>query len=97
MSEIKNDIKNHPDLKSLINESPHQTQIVVKESAAMIKHLHKQIMAALEKNPGNMILNLLNNNNKQTISSKADINQRFDTQIHILDDLKNMINLDKHT
>lgn len=52
-------------------------------------------MPALGKNLGNMIIGSISHNKKQKIGLKADINQRFDTQIHILDDLTNSINLDQ--
>ena len=52
-------------------------------------------MPSLEKKVGDMISESINHNNKQVLGLKADMNQRFDTQIHILDDLTNRINLDQ--
>ena len=42
-----------------------------------------------------MIIESTSHNNKQVLGLKADMNQRFDTQIHILDDLTTRINLDQ--
>lgn len=52
-------------------------------------------MPALENNIGKMMIDSFNHDNKQLFGLKVDINQRFDTQIHILDDLINKINLDQ--
>lgn len=56
--------------------------------------MQKQTIPALEKNLGNMIIDSFNHDNKQVQSLQADMNQRFDTQVHILDDLTHRINLD---
>lgn len=95
ISEIKNVIKHHSELQNLHNEALHQTQLVVIDSASWIKHLRKQSIPCLKKILGNMSIDSVNHNNKQILGLKTDINQRFDTQIHILDDLTKMINLDQ--
>ena len=95
ISEIKTFVTNHSALQSLHNKALHQTQLIMKESASLIKHLHKESIPSLEKKVGDMISESINHNNKQVLGLKADMNQRFDTQIHILDDLTNRINLDQ--
>lgn len=61
----------------------------------MIEHLHQQIIPPLEKDLGDMVIEYVDQNNKKLLGLKADIKQRFDTQIHILNHLTKMINLDQ--
>ena len=51
ISEIKTFVKNNSDLQSMHNRALHQTQVIMKESASLIQHIHKKMCAIFrEKN-----------------------------------------------
>ena len=55
ISEIKTFVKNNSDLQSMHNRALHQTQVIMKESASLIQHIHKKSMPSLEKKIEDMI------------------------------------------
>ena len=71
----------------------HQTQIVVKESATLLKHVHVNSLPNLEKQLGNMIIDSINQHATQILALRGDVSQRSDTQIHVMDDLANRNNM----
>lgn len=76
----KNERKSHSRLKKVHNKVLDQTQIIVKISALVIKHLQKKkIMPSLTKKLENSIVFSFNHNKRQMLRLEADINQTFYT------------------
>ena len=51
-------------------------------------------MPSLEKNLGNILMDSHTKQNTQNIINQGELSQRFDTQIHIIDDITNRMNMD---
>ena len=72
------------------------TDILFQSCTLMIAFIIiEESIPSLEKKVGDMINETINHSNIQILGLKADMNQRFDTQIHILDDLTTRFNRDQ--
>ena len=97
ISEMKEDVKNVSSIQNMHTRALHQTQIVVKESATLLKHVQVNSFPNLEKQLGNMIIDSINQHATQILALRGDVSQRSDTQIHVMDDLANRNNMNHET
>ena len=94
ISELINDVKTVSNLQNVDNRALHQTQVVVRESANLLKHIQTQLLPNLEKDLGNILIASHTKQNTQNMINQGELFQRFDTQIHVIDDMTNRMNMD---
>jgi len=69
ISELRNDVKTMSNLQNVHNRALHQTQVVVMESANLLKQIQSQLLPSLEKNLGNILIDSHKQQNTQNMSA----------------------------